>query len=98
MSLSGQEIIVAQVSALNLITDTFTDFSKKVDSHDTHKGDAQEPGKERGVGADDSDAGQPEAGVTLGEKGLGSDREVGYSESHCVRPLHLSNFMSRRFD
>ena len=49
--------------------------------------------KQRGVGAADSDAGRPEAGVALGEKGLGSDREVGYSESHRVQPLHLSNFM-----
>ena len=98
LSLSGQAIIVAEVSALNLITDPFTDFSKDVDGHDAHKGDSEEPGEERGVGAADSDAGRPEAGVALGEKGLGSDREVGYSESHRVRPLHLSNFMSRRFD
>ena len=88
-----QAIIVAEVSALNLITDPFTDFSKDVDGHDAHKGDSEDPGGERGVGADDSDAGHPEAGVALGEKGLGSDREVGYSESHRVRPLHLSNFM-----
>ena len=98
MSLSGQAIIVAEAPALDLITDPFTDFSKDVDGHDAHKGDSEVPGEEREVGADDCDAGQPEAGVTLGEKGLGSDREVGYSESHRVRPLHLSNFMSRRFD
>ena len=93
LSLSGQAIIVAEAPALDLITDPFTDFSKDVDGHDAHKGDSEEPGEERGVGAADSDAGRPEAGVTLGEKGLGSDREVGYSESHRVRPLHLSNFM-----
>ena len=78
MSLSGQAIIVAEVSAaVNLITEPFADFSKDVGGHDAHKGDSEELGEERGVGADDSDAGQPEAGVTLGEKGLGSDREVG---------------------
>ena len=93
MSLSGQAIIVAEVSAVNLITEPFTDFSKDVGGHDALKGDSEELGEERGVGADDSDAGQPEAGAALGEKGLGSDREVGYSESHRVRPQHLSNFM-----
>ena len=93
MSLSGQAIIVAEAPALDLITDPFTDFSKDVDGHDAHKGDSEELGEERGVGADDSDAGQPEAGAALGEKGLGSDRGVGYSESHRVRPQHLSNSM-----
>ena len=61
----------------HLITDPFADFSKDVGGHDAHKGDSEELGEERGVGADDSDAGQPEAGAALGEKGLGSDREVG---------------------
>ena len=77
----------------HLITDPFADFPKDVGGHDAHKGDSEELGEERGVGADDCDAGQPEAGAALGEKGLGSDRGVGYSESHRVRPQHLSNSM-----
>ena len=90
MSLSGQAFIVAEVSTVNLITEPFADFSKDVGGHYAHKGDSEELGEERGVGADDSDAGQPEAGAALGEKGLGSDHEVGYSESHRVRPQQVS--------
>ena len=44
---SGQAVIVAEVSAVDLITDPFTDFSKDVDGHDALKGDSEEPGEER---------------------------------------------------
>ena len=36
-----------------------------------------EPSEEKEAKAEDKDAGQPEADVTLGEEGLGSDRDTG---------------------
>ena len=69
-SISGQAIVVTEAPALDLITDPFTDFPEDVDGHDAHKGDPEEPGEEIVAGADDSDVGQPEAGVAQGEKAL----------------------------
>ena len=79
-------IIVAEV-LLDLITASFTDIPKDVDGHDIHERDIEEPGEEKQARTEDKETGQPEADVTLGEKGLGSDREGGYSETHRVRPL-----------
>ena len=72
------------------------DFLKDVSGHDVHEGEPEEPGKEeKEAGADERDAGHPETAATLGEKVLGrtNPREVGYSESHCIRPLHLSKLL-----
>ena len=40
LSLSGLAIIVAEVPALNLITDPYADFSKDADGHNALKGDS----------------------------------------------------------
>ena len=71
------KLIVVAEALLDLITDPFTDIPKDVDGHDAHKGDIEEPSEEKEARAEDKDAGQPEADVTLGEKGLGSDRDTG---------------------
>ena len=55
------------------------DLHKDVDGYNTHKGDAEEPNDEEEAGVDERDTSQPEADVPLGEKGIDSDREVGYS-------------------
>ena len=81
---------------LDLITVLLTDFLKDVSGHDAHEGEPEEPGEEeKEAGADERDAGHPETAATLGEKLLGrtNPREVGYSESHRIRPLHLSNLL-----
>ena len=78
---------------LDLITVLLADFLKDVDGHNAHEGQPEDPGEEEEAGADERDASQPETAATLGEKVLGrtNSREVGYSESHRIRPLHLSN-------
>ena len=76
---------------LDLITVLLADFLKDVSGHDAHEGEPEDPGEEEEAGADERDASQPETAATLGEKVLGSKtntREVGYSESHRIRPLH----------
>ena len=75
---------------LDLITVLLADFLKDVDGHDAHEGEPEDPGEEEEAGADERDASQPETAATLGEKVLGrtNSREVGYSESHRIRPLH----------
>ena len=73
---------------------TIPDFPKDVSGHDAQEGVQEEPDEDLDpVAADGQDTGQPVAVVDLGEKRRGSrtQREVGYSESHLVRPLHLSN-------
>ena len=78
-------------SAPKFICEPLPDILEDVDGHDVHKGEAEEPAEEREVGADVRDAGHPETVAALGEKVAGSEvtREVGHSESHRVRPLHI---------
>ena len=80
---------------LDLITILLADFLKDVGGHDVHEGEPGEPAEEKEAGADERDASQPETAATLGEKvhGRTNPREVGYSESHRIRPLHLSKLL-----
>ena len=98
MFLQDKRILVVEVLLhLELITVLLPDLLKDVSGHDAHEGEPEEPGdEEKEVGADERDAGLPETAAILGEKVLGSKtnpREVGYSESHRIRPLHLSNLL-----
>ena len=54
----------------------------------------EEAREDEEAGAVGQDTSQPEAVGALGEKRVVViDREAGFSDSHQVRPLHLSNFV-----
>ena len=54
----------------------------------------EEAREDEEAGAVEQDTSQPEAVGALGEKRVVViDREAGFSDSHQVRPLHLSNFV-----
>ena len=79
---------------LDLIVDILPDNLKEAAGQGDHEGVLEEVREDGEAGGADQDTSQPEAVGALGEKRVVViDREAGFSDSHQVRPLHLSNFV-----
>ena len=77
---------------LDLIVDTLPDTLKEAAGQGDHEGVLEEVREEEEAGAAEQDASQPEVVGALGEEEVVViDREAGFSDSHQVRHLHLSN-------
>ena len=78
----------------DLIVHIFTDNLKEATGQGDRKGVLKEGRDDEEAGTVERDTSQPEAVSTLGEKTVVViDREAGFSDSHQVRPLHLSIFV-----
>ena len=83
--------ICVQLLHLVLIAHIFTDNLKEATGQGDRKGVLEEGRDDEEAGTVERDTSQPEAVSTLGEKTVVViDREAGFSDSHQVRPLHLS--------
>ena len=70
------------------------DIPEEVTGQDNLKGDLGGVREDEEAGAEEQEASQPEVVGALGEEeAVVIDREAGFSDSHQVRPLHLSNFV-----
>ena len=79
---------------LDLIVDTLPDTLKEAAGQGDHEGVLEEVREEEEAGAAEQDASQPEVVGALGEEEVVViDREAGFSDSHRVRPLHLSKLV-----
>ena len=79
---------------LDLIVDLLPDILKEATGQGDHGGVLEKVREEEEAGAVERDTGQPEVVGALGErKVVIIDRGAGFSDSHQVRPLHLSNFV-----
>ena len=68
------------------------DIPEEVTGQDNLKGDLGGVREDEEAGAEEQEASQPEVVGALGEEeAVVIDREAGFSDSHQVRPLHLSN-------
>ena len=77
---------------LHLIVDILPDILEEATGQGDHGEVLDEVREEEEAGAAEQDTGQPEVVGALGEKEVVViDREAGFSDSHQVRPLHLSN-------
>ena len=75
----------------DLIVHIFTDNLKEATGQGDRKGDLEDGRDDEEAGAVEQGTSQPEAVSALGEKTVVViDREAGLSDSHQVRPLHLS--------
>ena len=83
--------ICVQLLHLVLIAHIFTDNLKEATGQGDRKGVLEEGRDDEEAGALEQGTSQPEAVSALGEKTVVViDREAGFSDSHQVRPLHLS--------
>ena len=83
--------ICVQLLHLVLIAHIFTDNLKEATGQGDRKGVLEEGRDDEEAGTVERDTSQPEAVSALGEKTVVViDREAGFSDSHQVRPLHLS--------
>ena len=83
--------ICVQLLHLVLIAHIFTDNLKEATGQGDRKGVLKEGRDDEEAGTVERDTSQPEAVSALGEKTVVViDREAGFSDSHQVRPLHLS--------
>ena len=79
---------------LDLIVHILPDNPKEATGQGDQGGVLEEAREDEEAGAVEQDTSQPEAVGALGEKRVVViDREAGFSDSHQVRPLHLSNFV-----
>ena len=77
---------------LDLIVDILPDILKEAAGQGDHEGVLEEVHEEEEAGAAERATGQPEVVGALGEEEVVIiDRGAGFSDSHQVRPLHLSN-------
>ena len=77
---------------LDLTVDILPDNLKEATGQGDQEGVLEEAREDEEAGAVGQDTSQPEAVGALGEKRVVViDREAGFSDSHQVRPLHLSN-------
>ena len=75
----------------DLIVHIFTDNLKEATGQGDHKGVLEDGRDDEEAGAVEQGTSQPEAVGALGEKSVVViDREAGFSDSHQIRPLHLS--------
>ena len=82
---------------LDLIVHILPDKPKEATGQGDHEGVLEEVREDEEAGAVEQDTSQPEAVVALGEKRVVvKDREAGFSDSHQVRPLHLSNLSVKK--
>ena len=84
--------ICVQLLHLVLIAHIFTDNLKEATGQGDRKGVLEEGRDDEEAGTVERDTSQPEAVSALGEKTVVViDREAGSSDSHQVRPLHISD-------
>ena len=79
---------------LDLIVDILPDILEEATGQGDHGEVLDEVREEEEAGAAEQDTGQPEVVGALGEEEVVIiDRGAGFSDSHQVRPLHLSKFV-----